>query len=152
MSKRLLFPCALGLLALLQSCSQANSHGSESYTTTEVEVPRPRTAEELRAELLQREQGAPTEYLQVAGTYHRNLINQLVLEGDITNQATLARYKDPVLSVTWYSQTQTELGSQQYPIYDVVRSHGSTHYKLKTAAPSEVATVSIGIAGATAIE
>jgi hypothetical protein len=150
MLKSLLPICALGFLALTQSCSQANSHGNDY--TVEVSEARPKTAAELRAELLQREQSAPQEYLQVQGTHHRNFINQLVLEGDITNQATLARFKDPVLSVTWYSQTQTELGTQQYPIYELVRPQGSTHYKLKTAAPNEVATVSIGIAGATPID
>ncbi len=150
MLKSLLPICALSFLALTQSCSQANSHGND-YT---VEVPeaRPKTAAELRAELLQREQSAPQEYLQVQGTHHRNFINQLVLEGDITNQATLALFKDPVLLVTWYSQTQTELGTQQYPIYELVPPQGKTHYKLKTAAPNEVATISIGIAGATAID
>lgn len=98
------------------------------------------------------EQQAPADYLQASGTYHRNLLNQLVLEGDITSTATLATYKDPVLSVTWYTKTHTELGTQQYPVYELLRPHGAAHYKLKMAAPSEVATVAIGIAQATVVE
>ena len=152
MLKSLPIACSLGLLAILfTSCSSADSYISNSYATTTV-AERPKTAQELRAELLAQEQGAPTEYLQAQGTYRRNLIGQLVLEGDIFNQATLARFKDPVLSVTWYSQTQTELGTQQLPIYEVMGPQDSKHYKLKTDAPSEVATVSIGITGATPIE
>ena len=151
MSKQLLLSGALGLAVLLQSCSQANSHGSDSYTT-EVEAPRPKTAAELRAELLQREQAAPETYVQVEGKHWRNLIDELVLEGDITNQATLARYKDPVLSVTWYSKTGTELETQHYQIYELVRPQGSAHFKLKTNAPSYVATVALGIASATPID
>ena len=151
MFKLLFIACSLGLLTVLPSCSSSDSYRGNSYTAPTVEE-RPKTAEELRAELLAQEQNAPTEYLQVQGTYRRNLIGQLVLEGDVVSQATLARFKDPVLSVTWYSQTQTELGTQQYPIYEVVRPQGIKHFKLKTAAPSEVATVSIGIAGASPIE
>ncbi|GAB3730729.1 hypothetical protein GCM10027594_12740 [Hymenobacter agri] len=151
MYQRLPIVCSLGLLAVLfTSCSNANSYDGNSYTT--VEAARPKTAEELRAELLQREESAPTEFLQVNGTHHRNLIDQLVLEGDITSQATLARFKDPVLSVTWYSQTETELSTHEYPIYEIVQPQGTTHYKLKTNAPSEVATVSIGISDATPIK
>jgi len=88
----------------------------------------------------------------VRGTYCHNLLGQLVLEGNIVYQATLVFSKDSVLSVTWCSQTQTELGAQQYPIYEVLRAQGTKHYKPKTAAPSEVATVSIGISGVTPIE
>lgn len=90
--------------------------------------------------------------MQVEATYHRNFINQLVLEGDIASSATLATYKDPVLSVTWVSKTDTELETVEYPVYEVVRSQGSTHFKLKTKAPNYVASVRVGIAGATPIE
>lgn len=150
MLKPLLFACSLGLVSGLASCSQANSHGND-YT---VEVPeaRPKTAAELRAELLQREQASPETYVQVQGKYWRNLVDQLVLEGDITNQATLAHYKDPVLAVTWYSKTGTELETQHYSVYELLSPQGSKHFKLKTNAPDYVATVTLGVASATPIE
>ena len=72
-----------------------------------------------------------------------------MLEGNITSETTLTRSKAPVLSVTWYSRTQAALETKQYPIYEIVRPQGSTHYKLKTQAPDYVATVAIGIASAT---
>ena len=147
MHKLLLAACSLSLLT---ACSQANSHGND-YTVETPEA-RPKTAAELRAELLDRERSAPEEYVHAQGTYRRNLLNQLVLEGDIANAATLARFKDPVLSVTWYSQTQTELETKQYPVYEVLRAQGTAHYKLKTEAPDYVASIAIGIAGATPIE
>lgn len=112
----------------------------------------PKSAAELRAELLAQEQRAPKEYLGVDGTYRRNFISQLVLEGDIVNKASLATYKDPVLSVAWYSKTQTEIGTQQYLVYEVLSPHGSTHFKFKTSAPGEVASVAMGISSATPIE
>lgn len=144
----------LALLAVLQACSHGSTYSGDSsgagtYTAS---VEQPKTAEELRAELLSTEQAAPADYLEVGGTYHRNLINQLVLEGDVSSNATLATYKDPVLSVTWYSKTQTEIGTQQYPVYEILRPHGTAHFKLKTSAPGEVEKVAMSIAEATPIE
>lgn len=152
--KLLLLACAASSLVTLQSCSHGSTYsgdpsGSGTYTAS---VERPKTAAELRAELLATEQGAPADYLGVEGTYHRNFISQLVLEGDIASAATLATYKDPVLSVTWYSKTQTEIGTQQYPVYELLRPHGTTHFKLKTSAPGEVASVAMSIASATPVE
>lgn len=155
MPKKLLFSaCLVGSLLALQSCSRGSTYssetsGSDTYTAS---AERPKSPEELRAELLAVEQNAPADYLGVEGTYHRNFINQLVLEGDIASKASLATYKDPVLSVTWYSKTQTEIGTQQYPVYELLSPQGSTHFKLKTSAPSEVASVAMSVAGATPVE
>jgi hypothetical protein len=150
MIKHLRLLASLSSLILLQACSEANSYSGSNYTAPAEK--RPKTAEELRAELLAKEQNAPSEYLKTQGTYHRNFINQLVLEGNIANAATLANFKDPVLSVTWYSKTGTEVGAKEYPIYELVRARGTTHYKLKTDAPSYVATVALGVSGATSVE
>jgi hypothetical protein len=151
MNKPLRFVTVLASLALLHACSQANSHTSDSYTAP-VEEERPKTAAELRAELLAQEQSDPTTYLVVAGTHRRNFIGQLVLEGYIGSAATLATFKDPILSVTWYSKTGTEVGTKEYPIYELVPAKGKIPFKLKTNAPDHVATVALGIAGATVVE
>ncbi|MGI4871353.1 MAG: hypothetical protein ACRYFX_09255 [Janthinobacterium lividum] len=142
------------MLPTLVACSShsydSGSSGPGGLTASVEE--RPKSPEELRAELLALEQAAPTDYLQATGTYHRNLIDQLVLEGDIVSTATLATFKDPMLSVTWYSKTQTEIGTQQYPVYELLTPGGTAHFKLKTSAPGEVATVAMGIAEATPVE
>lgn len=150
MNKHLRLASTLASLALLPACSQADSHISNSYTAPIEE--RPKTAEELRAELLTQEQAAPASYLAASGTYHRNLISQLVLEGYIANAATLADYKDPMLSVTWYSKTGTEVGTKQYPVYEVVRAKAAVPFKLKTDAPDYVARVTMDVSDATAVE
>jgi hypothetical protein len=144
------------LPALIQACSSGPTatystppSASETYTAS---IERPKTAEELRAELLATEHRAPSNYLDVAGTYHRNFISQLVLEGDIVSKASLATFKDPILSVTWYSKTQTEIGTQQYPVYELLRPQSSAHFKLKTSAPGEVASVAMSISEATPVE
>ncbi|MVN78110.1 hypothetical protein GO988_17410 [Hymenobacter sp. HMF4947] len=138
----------VALSGLIQSCSQVQSYSGSGYTAPE----QPKTAEELRAELLVSEQRAPEEYLRTAGTYRRNFIDQLVLEGDIANTASLATFKDPVLTVRWYSKTKTEIDTKQYQIYELVRAHHTTHFKLKTDAPDCVESVSMGVLDATPVE
>lgn len=149
MHKLLRLPALLALFALVQACSPANSYSGSSYTSP---VEQPKTAEELRAELLVQEQRAPEEYLKTTGVYRRNLLDQLVLEGDIANTATLANFKDPVLTVQWFSKTHTKIDTRQYQIYELIPAQGSTHFKLKTEAPSEVESASFGVLEATAVE
>ena len=150
------YALALFAVALFGSCSRPDAYDYQrpDYTATaSVEEQAPKTAAELRAELLLREQAAPVDYLQVVqGSFHRNLIDQLVLEGDIANTATLARFKDPVLSVTWYSKTHTKLATKEYAVYELMRAQGTTHFKFKTDAPADVATVSMRISGAVVVE
>jgi hypothetical protein len=135
---------------LLQACSPSTSYAaypsSPSGLTASVEQPKP------AAELLAQEQRAPEEYLDVDGTCRRSLIQQLVWEGDIVSKVTMATYKDPVLSVTWCAKTQTEIGMQEYPVYELLNLHGSMHFKLKTSAPRELTTVARSGSEATPIE
>jgi hypothetical protein len=147
----LILAYVLGSLFTLQSCSQAQSHGSDSYTE-EAPVERPKTAAELRAELLEREQDAPETYLKTTGVYRRNFIDQLVLEGDIANTATLANFKDPVLTVQWFSKTHTRIDTKHYQIYELVPAKGSTHFKIKTEAPEYVESAAFGVLEATVVE
>ena len=54
------------------------------------------THEDIKISLEQKEKQSPTDFLNVEGTYRQNLINQWVIEGVITNNASLATYKDVV--------------------------------------------------------
>jgi hypothetical protein len=141
MKSTLRLACALAQLGLLPACS----HPSDSDTA-------PVEQGETTAELLAQEQRAPEQYLQVSGTHRRNFLNQLVLEGDIANTATRATYKDPLLLVTWFSEAGIELGTKQYPLYELVRAQGSMHFMLKTEAPSYVAAAGMDIATATTVD
>ena len=138
----------LALLSATSACSSSDSYSGMSLETTAA----PKTAAEMRAELLAEEQSSPGEYLKVTGTYRRNLIDQLVLEGDIKNTATLATFKDPILIVDWMSKTNTVIDTKQYRVYELVRHGHSAHFKLKTNAPEEVVSVSMGSNEAVAVD
>jgi hypothetical protein len=138
----------LALLSATSACSSSDSYRGMSLETTAA----PKTAAEMRAELLGEEQSSPGDYLKVTGTYRRNLIDQLVLEGDIKNTASLATFKDPILIVDWISKTNTVIDTKQYRVYELVRHGHSVHFKLKTDAPEEVVTVSMGSNDAVAVD
>jgi hypothetical protein len=143
------------LPTLLQACSYGPTsiyRTTPAGTETTVSLKRRKMAKRLRTELLATEQRDPSTYLEVVGTYSRNFSRQLVLEGDIESKASIATFKDPVLSVTWYSKTQTEIGTQQYSVYELLRPQSSAHFKLETAAPGEVASVIMGVYEATPVE
>lgn len=95
---------------------------------------------------------APAKYLRTRGTSRRNLIDQLVPEGTVANRATLASFKDPVLRVTWYSQTNTALDTHEYRIFERLGPRHTTKFKIKTEAPAYVATVAMGVLEATPVD
>src|SRR5687767_9036014 len=96
--------------ALLTSCN-SGSGTTDGSAATSIEVQK--TPEQLRAELKQQEQAAPTEYLSADGTYRENFWgDKLKIKCNLHNRATLASFKDIVVRVTFYTKTDTELGSK----------------------------------------
>lgn len=137
----------LGIIVIAAIAFIANQNssngGSDNYPSIE------KSPEELRQELLSKEQENASEYLKHQGTWRGNLIGQTVLEGTISNSATLANFKDVVLEVTWLTKTETELKTELYTVYEFVGASKSVSYKIKVNAPSETAGVRIGISSAT---
>lgn len=127
---------------------------------------KPKTAEELRMELLLREQMAPTEYLSVDAKIHENKIlvqkpdlfhhskyetDGWIITGDIKNSATLAKYKDPSLIVTYYSQTETEIDKKQFVLYEFLKPNSNTPFEIKVYPPQAMVNFNIQISDATAV-
>lgn len=111
-----------------------------------------KTPEELRQELLLKEQQSPSEYITHKGVWRENFWGLKVLEGTLSNSATMANFKDIVLTVTWLTKTETELKTENYTIYEYVQAGKSINYKLKVNAPSATAGVRIGIDSATPVD
>jgi hypothetical protein len=146
--------CAIALM-LGGMLIYANNRSSTSYYSSGSEYPEytvPKTAEELRAELLEKEQTTPSKQLSVDGKHWRNFIDQLVVEGDITNTASLASFKDPVLTIEWFSKTGTSIGQESYKVYEFVKPGRKTHYKLKMNVPSSVKTIGVVVTDAVAVQ
>ncbi|MBG8554014.1 hypothetical protein [Hymenobacter guriensis] len=144
-----LIACGLGFLFLI---SNSNAGGSRYDDPIYEKFSAPKTAAELRAELLEKEQTNPAEFLDASGKHWRNLIDQLVIEGNVESSATLASFKDPVVTIQWFSKTGTVIGEESYLVYEFVKPGGSAHFKFKTSAPKSVADIAIDVTDATALQ
>ena len=88
--------------------------------------------QDTKMTLEQKEKANPLAFLSAAGTYRKNLISEWVLEGSITNTATLATYKDIVLRIFYYSKTKTVIGTEQKTIFDFFKPNNTQKFKIKS--------------------
>jgi hypothetical protein len=122
-SKRYIVIAFLIIGALvLYGVNRNDDDGFESRETYEEKV---MTVEEM-------EQSQPAKFLNASGDYNQNFWRtKLKVHGTITNSATVARYKDAVVRVTYYSKTKTVLGSKDYTIYELFEPHSTANFELK---------------------
>jgi hypothetical protein len=134
---------------ILFSC---NSNSSNSSDTTE--TPKEKTADELRQELKQKEQQEPSKYLKTQAGMRRNLIDETVVEGTISNSSTSATFKDPVLEIVFLSKTNTQLSVQRKQVFELLSPGNSVKFKIKTFTSKDVQKCdsSPKIISATAVE
>ena len=111
----------------------------------------PKSAEELREELYSKEMRDPENYLSVSYDLSYKLISgKDEIKGVIYNSATMATFKDVVLTVTYSSKTGAELGSENYVIYDYVYAGTSTSFNLKVYSPSGTKQIGVSVQSAEA--
>lgn len=134
------------------SCNSGSGSTSGSSSSNEGAVEIQKTPEQLKAELKQQEQIAPTEYLSADGTYKENFWgDKLKIKCTLHNKATLASYKDVVVRVTFYTKTNTELGSKEYTIYEIVNANSDKTVDMKIDTYKDVATIGWDVVSATAL-
>jgi len=133
------------LLFMATSCdSNSQSESSQSSPTN--------TYQEAKMTLEEKEKLNPTEFLDVDGKYWQNLFNRWVVEGDITNRASVVTYKDVVLNISYYTKTDTHLGTVQRSIIEYFKPGTSQHFKFKTDGVDGTSKVKISIASATVVD
>jgi hypothetical protein len=78
------------------------------------------------------ERSQPAKFLKADGTYRENFWgDKFKIKCTISNKATVASYKDPVVRVTYYSKTKTVLARNSYTIYEVFQPHSEKTVDLK---------------------
>lgn len=134
------------LIATAFYFASCNSGGS-SYNSE-----RPKTPEELREELKEEELNNPTSYLDdkdVSIKSNQVLVSEetffksakyaedgKIIEGFIVNKATLGKFKDVVVKVSYYSSTETLIDEKQYVFYEYYEPNSSNYFTLKVYPPS----------------
>ena len=122
-----------------QSAHHASPYGS-SYQ---------KSPEQLRAELAATEKQNPGQYISGRTGHRKNIIGQTVIEGTLTNAATIAVFKDVVLQVDFLSKTNSIITTKSFTVYEVINPAQTVKFKEKTYVPKEVQNIQVTIIGAT---
>jgi hypothetical protein len=128
---------ALLVFAILYVISQFNRPSRSTYSS-------------IFSPAIDPEHAYPTTYLSTGGTWRSNFWQtEEEISGTITNKALHTNYKDIHIKVSYYSQTNTVIGSQDYIIYEYV-PYGSTQaFSIKLSKPPGVANLGWAATGAT---
>ena len=112
----------LQILFLLIIFSSCTGKGTLGYEATKLS-------------LEEQEKIAPVTFLEVSGTFRENLIGETVVEGIVKSNASVAKYKDLVITVIFYTKTDTYLGSEDFILYEFINPGSELEFKIKTSAP-----------------
>ncbi len=106
--------------------------------------------EEKKATLEEMERDSPLKFLRVNASHHGNLLNQTVVEGEITNKATLVSYKNIQVQVSFLDKDNAVIEKQKETLDDVVKPGSSMDFKIKTTHVKGASSVTIDIISAAA--
>ncbi|MFM6935210.1 MAG: hypothetical protein ACKOXP_07180 [Flavobacteriales bacterium] len=124
------------------SSNQSESNQNSSYSSPSRQSVR--TESELRQDLSTKEARNPKNYLSVDyNLTYKVLSGQEKISGTIFNSATLATFKDVELIVSYSTETNTSLGSENFIIYDYIYPGNSVPFTIKTYSPQ--GTKKIGV-------
>ena len=88
------------------------------------------------------ENNSPTDFLSADGKYRESFWGtKLKLDVSVTNQATVADYKDVVIRIRFYSKTETLIGTEDHTIYEVLPPNSVKNFKLEVKNYKDVETI-----------
>jgi hypothetical protein len=157
--KKIIFLFAIAVIYVsFSSCN--NSHASG------LGQPSVKSTQELRQELAAREELNPTAMLVGSGTMRQNTVmvqkqfffrsavyqnDGEIINGFIRSKASVARFKDAQVRVTFYSETQTELNSVDTTLYKYFNPNSTIPFEMKVYPPAETKIFTIQVINATAL-
>lgn len=108
------------------------------------------TYEESIMTIAETEAAYPINYLEADGRYKENLLgDKLKIDGNIQNNATVTTYKDVVIEVTYYSKTDTEMGTESFTIYEFFPPTSKKPFNLKIKNYSNISKIGWKVVNAT---
>ncbi len=146
-----LFITGFLIIKLQQSENYASTSMSASVSAIEKKNAIEKTPAQLKEERKKKEKANPSAYVKTKINWRKNLVGETVLEGTLTNTATLSNFKDPVILVTWLSKTNTTLATSRYPLYEYLGAKKTISYKLKVKAPPKYNSIKASVESATAL-
>jgi hypothetical protein len=107
-----------------------------------------KTPPQARKDPGQTEMESPAAYIKGQIDFRKNLFGSVVLEGTLSNTASVANFKDPLILVTWLSKSNENIGTAQYSVDKYLPAGKTISYKLKVSAPPKVAGVRMSVVSA----
>lgn len=139
MKKNKLVQIVFSVLLFLHSCG---------ILETENQNP---TYEEQKMSIGETEKNNPHQFLSTNGTYRRNLLDEIVIEGTIENRASVTTYKDFIIRIRFFSKTGSQIGIEDRIVYEFVRPYETINFKIKTDGYRDTKTVNWEIHKATPV-
>lgn|SRR6185312_1371224 len=104
-----------------------------------------------KEDLLKKEQKNPQYFLAVKGNNKKNILGQTVVKGTVSNNATIAVFKDLDIKLSFYSKTKALLETDKETIYETLGPGESKDFKTKYFAPKGTDSVGLEVLGATVV-
>lgn len=115
----------------------------------------PKTEAQLRQELLNKERATPLLYLDDKNVKMEekflSIKRKAEITGTITNNATLAKYKDVKVRVDFYSRTNSVIESQRFVFYNYYPPQSSMPFSLEVIYPKAYTSFGFVIEGASPV-
>lgn len=150
---KIIFFNILVVFLVFQSCNQVGSP--------------PKSPEELRMELKFLEQSNPIQYLTVDAKMQDSIVktreegwfnkaeygkNGNTIKGFIKNTASIAKFKDVVLTVSYYSATKTLIKNEDHIFYEFYEPNSSVPFSIHVYPPKEMKSFGLNVKNASATE
>lgn len=108
--------------------------------------------QEKKSSLEETERGNPLQFLKISNnTDHSNLVNKVVIEGDITNSATLVSYKDIEVSIVIKDEQGSVIEKDKKTLNLTIAPGTTQSVKIKVKRPKGTGSVLFDITGATPV-
>lgn len=144
--KRVLQIAAVLLLVVVIGASVVNYRdkmGSNPFDDNNNYVQKVMTVEEI-------EQADPAKFIKSSGQYKQTILgNKFRIFGKVTNNATVAKYKDISIQINYYSETETLLHSETYVLYEYLTPRLSKEFEIKVNRPAGSTKIGLETIGAT---
>ena len=134
-----------GLFFCLYSCDFASSTSYGDYGNDQ-------SYEETKWTLEEKEQENPLSFLSTDGQYwQKRFGKKWIIEGTISNSASIATYKDVVLEIQFYSGTNTFISSTEHIFYEYFPAGTTEDFKIVDFAPEGTESINWKVKRASAV-
>ncbi|OGU96040.1 MAG: hypothetical protein A2475_01165 [Ignavibacteria bacterium RIFOXYC2_FULL_35_21] len=138
------------LFCLLFSCSNEPKDVKEKVV---VQKQKPKTEEELRQELVEKELKNPKKYLKIFVERKDPFIGRAYLICSVRNTATMATFKDIVIQVQYWSKTNSMIKKWDNTFYEFITPYSSKDCRIDLLKyGDEVASIKTVIVGAAPVK